>query len=155
MKPWWKRVRGVLGMGGLWGAAAGVVGTVGGMIAGLIGGAPVLLAGVSGVAMATIGFILGVGFGTALTFMHGNRTLEEWSAKRAAGVGFLAGSGLTVGLNLASLAWIGASAPISILVPALVAGAIAYGSVTALLASATVALAKRAPDAGYLESGVG
>lgn len=153
MKSWWRRLRGALGLGAIWGAAAGIVGTVGGVIAGFIGGAPVLIAGVSGVAMATIGFILGTSFATVLTLMHGNRTLDELSPRRAAGVGFLAGSGLTVGLNLVSLAWIGGSAPIGVLLPALVAGALAYGSVTALLASGTVALAKRAPDRNLLEGG--
>ncbi len=146
MPPWWRRVRGALGLGAIWGSAAGLFGIVGGALAGLFGGLPMLIAGFSGVAMGTIGFMLGAGFGSVLTLLHGDRTLDELSIKRAAGLGFLAGAGLTLGLNVVGWLVVGSAVPLSVVVPALVAGSISYGVVTAVLASGTVAVARRAPD---------
>ena len=112
MKRWWRRVKAAFGLGAIWGATAGIAGTVGGVIAGLIGGVPVLLAGFSGVAMGTIGFVLGAGFATGLTLLHGNRTLDELSVGKAAGVGFLVGGGLVAALNLTALALSGSALPL-------------------------------------------
>ena len=156
MKGLLRRLKGILGIGGLWAAAGGVVGTMAGAALALGNGLP-LLPVVWAVAFqsAGIGFVLGSSFATLFTILEGRRRFDELSTARAALWGFLAGAGVVgawAAIALATLSGPGAVALASINLPLLVGGAMAsYGTMSAALASGTVALAKRAPEA--LEAG--
>ncbi|MEM7414403.1 MAG: hypothetical protein AAF389_02835 [Gemmatimonadota bacterium] len=155
MSSWWRRVRGVLGLGALWGAAAGAVGVVGGAIAGLMGGGPIFVMSLSGAVMGTLGLMLGTAFGSVLTLSHGSRTLDELTPRRTAGLGFVAGAGLSFVGNSLLILLAGAGAPAGMIVPALFVSSTIYGVLTAGLAYGTVAIAKRAPDDRLIEAGRG
>jgi hypothetical protein len=151
-------LKGILGIGGLWAAAGGVVGIVAGAALAITNGIP-LLPMVWAVAFqsAGIGFVLGCSFATIFTVLEGRRRFDQLSTARAALWGFLAGAGAVgawTSMVLATISGPGAAGLASINIPAIVGGAmVSYGTMSAALASGTVALAKRAPEA--LEAGVG
>ena len=102
------------------------------------------------------GLFLGAGFGSLLSVMERQRTLDELTAHRAALWGFVVGAAVAlVGtIAVASLidvvriaeSILGLPIPIGLQLTAIAAGAVSYGAITAGLAAATVSLAKRSPS---------
>ncbi len=146
MRNWWRKVRAALGIGALWAGAAGAVGSVIGGVAGLFAGDFVYLTLIGGLGSATMGLVFGSGFAAVLSLMERNRTLDELSSKRAGAWGFIVGAAVPLIGNLAALWLVGSSMPIERLLPALLAGSVSYGVVTALLSAGTVALAQWKPN---------
>jgi hypothetical protein len=147
MKGWLRRLRGVLGIGTLWGLPAVFVGAVGGGAASVFGGAPLLGAIVTGTTVVGgLFFALGTVFAAALTMLEGRRTLEELSPRRAASWGALAGAVLpVVGLVVSAGPEI---VPLLLdrqLLLTLLSGVGSYAALAAALAGGTVALARQAP----------
>ena len=155
------KLKAVLGIGSIWGIAAGTVGTALGALSGLPTGSFLSSALVLGVGSGVAAFVLGVGFGGLLSVMEGRRTLDELTAHRAALWGFVVGAAVAlVGtIAVASLmdvvriaeSILGLPIPIGLQLTAIAAGAVSYGAITAGLAAATVSLAKRSPS--ELQSG--
>ncbi len=148
MRRWLRRMRGILGIGAIWGLPASIVGAVGGIVASVLGGGPVLGSAVWGsVAVGGLFFLLGGAFATALTITEGRRTLDDLSPWRAAAWGGLAGAGVLAMMLLASF---GLDFAVLLGDPQLLLGILAgfgsYGVLGAVLAGGTVAVARRAPD---------
>ncbi len=147
MKRWLRRLRGIVGIGTLWGVAGTAFGTIGGLIAISFGG-PFLLDSLVGFALGAggLGFVLGAGFAGALTMIEGRRTLEELSPRRAAFWGGLAGALVSLVVGLVFLGpTLGTVLPLQPFLFTLLAGSGFYGALSSALAYGTVALAKRAP----------
>lgn len=158
MKGLLRKLKGILGIGGLWAAAGGVVGTIAGTALALTNGIPLLpLVGAVASQSAGIGFLLGCSFATLFTALEGRRRFDQLSTARAALWGFLAGAGAVgawAAIAIAMVSGPGFIVPSSVSLPLLVGSAMAaYGTMSAALAAGTVALAKRAPEA--LEPGDG
>ena len=88
-----RKLKAVLGIGSIWGIAAGAVGTALGGLSSLPTGSFLSSALFSGVGAGVAAFVLGVGFGGLLSVMEGRRTLDELTAHRAALWGFVVGVG--------------------------------------------------------------
>jgi hypothetical protein len=147
MKGWLRRLRGVLGIGTLWGAVGTAVGSVAGLVVSLSGGLPLLDTLVEfGMGAGGLGFGLGSAFAVVLTTLEKRRTLDELTPGRAAGWGAVAGGGaaLVVGVTLVPALF--PVLPLSQLVLLLISGTVSYGALTAGLAAGSVALARRAPS---------
>ncbi len=155
-----RKLKAALGIGSIWGIAAGAVGTaLGGLL--LPTGSFLSSALVLGVATGVTGLVLGAGFGGLLSVMEGRRTLDELTAHRAALWGFVVGAAVALlgTITVVSLtdvvgmaeSLLGLPIPIGLQLTAMAAGAVSYGAVTAGLAAATVSLAKRSPS--ELQSG--
>ncbi len=146
MKGWIRRLRGIAGIGTLWGLAGAVVGTLGGLAAAVFGGAPLLAAVANfGLGGGGVGFLLGTTFAGVLTMMERRRTLDELTPGRAAFWGALAGSAFPAMWFLASIGTLGTFIPLDRLLLAAMSGCVAYGTLAAGLAAGTVSLARRAP----------
>jgi len=147
MKRWLQKVRGILGLGTVWGLAGSAVGAVVGIAVRFFGGLPpgdYLIDWILGA--GSLGFILGVGFAGVFTMMEGRRTLEELSPGRAALWGALAGASLPVLWLLLFSGPLRSVLTVGEMIPVLIGAAGAYGVLSAGLASATVWLARRAPS---------
>ncbi len=83
MKRWVKRLRGVLGIGSVWGLVCGVAGAAVGGISGFITGSLIEALVIGGVGARLMGFVLGSGFATVLTLMDRKKTLEQLTPRRA------------------------------------------------------------------------
>ncbi len=143
-----RKLKAALGIGSIWGIAAGAVGTVLGGLSGLPTLSSIL---VFGVGAGVAGFILGAGFGGLLSVMEGRRTLDELTANRAALWGLVVGTAVLLAVGVVGIATGGAGLPIGLQLTAIAAGAVSFGAVTAGLAAATVSLAKGSPS--ELQSG--
>jgi hypothetical protein len=151
MKQWLRRLRGVLGIGTLWGLVGTVVGVGVGAFLSRASGQPLLQALVEfGLGVGWLGFVLGSVFAGVLTMLEGQRTLDKLTPWRAARWGALAGVAVSLSVGVyffASVGQAGLDLPLSRVVLALIAGTGAYGALTAALAAGTVAIARRAPEA--------
>ena len=78
-----KRLRGVLGIGSVWGLVRGVVGAAIGGSSGFITRSLIGALVIGGVGAGLMGFVLGSGFATVLTLMDGKKTLEQLTPRRA------------------------------------------------------------------------
>ena len=145
-----RKLKAALGIGSIWGIAAGAVGATLGVLSpdSFLSSALFF-----GVVTGVTGLVLGVGFGGLLSVMEGRRTLDELTPNRAALWGFVVGAAVAlVGtVVVASLKGVGVAAsglgiPLGVQLIAIAAGAASYGAVTAGLAAATVSLAKRSPS---------
>ena len=146
-----RKLKAALGIGSIWGIAAGAVGTVVGGLTGLPTGSFLSSALVFGVGAGVVGFMLGVGFGGLLSVMEGRRTLDDLTANRAALWGLVVGTAVLLAVGGVGIAAGGAGLPIGLQLTTIAAGAVSFGAVTAGLAAATVSLAKRSPS--ELQSG--
>jgi hypothetical protein len=150
MKSIVSRLRGVLGIGAIWGGLGTLVGAVAGIVAGLVEVAPLgeaIFAGAIGTGV--LGLMLGTGFAGALTLAERSRTLGELTPRRAALWGGLAGAALPVVMFLASfVSPVGTRLTLAEYGLELLMGAAVYGSLSVGLAAGTVAIAKR--DGGRL-----
>ena len=152
MKQWLRRLRGVLGIGTLWGVAGTALGTVAGLIVSVSGGLPLLDTLVEfGLGAGGLGFVLGSGFAGVLTMLERRRTLDELSPGRAALWGGMAGAAAALVVGISLLPELGAILSVRQLVLLFVAAPGSYGALSAALAAGTVALARRAP--AELDSG--
>jgi hypothetical protein len=147
MKTWLRKLRGIVGIGAVWGFACSVLGLIVGAALSVVGELLLSMA-ISALGFGIAGFVLGSGFAVVLTIMDGRKTFEDLTTGRAALWGALAGVGsmITVilvgmGLGTYSGALVDFWASISI-----------SGAMTAGLAAGTISLARRAP--GALESGI-
>ena len=147
-----RKLRAALGIGSIWGIAAGAVGTILGGLTGLPTGAFLSSALVFGVGAGITGLVLGAGFAGLLSVMEGRRTLDELTANRAALWGFVVGVAVPLVAGVVGIAAGGAGLPIGLQLATIAAVASSYGTVTAGLAAATVSLAKRSPSG--LQSGL-
>jgi len=92
LKKFFRRVRGLLGVGITWGTLWGGIGAGLGFVLGLVNpalweiGNPVTLWGLG---MAAYGFVSGIGFGVLLSLGEGSKLLRELSLKRVAMWGIL------------------------------------------------------------------
>jgi len=147
MTRWLQKIRGILGLGTLWGLAGSVIGAIAGIIARLSGGLPpgdYLIDWILGA--GGLGFVLGAGFAGVLTMMEGHRTLEELSPGRAARWGALAGASLPALWFLLFAGPLRSVLSIPEMIPVLIGAVGAYGALSAGLASATVWVAQRTPS---------
>ncbi len=106
-----------------------------------------------GALVGLTGFVQGSGFAVALSVMERRRTLGDLTSRRAARWGFLVGT--TVGLAAAALVEVvmgvgttasGLGVPIALQLSAILGGSVSLGALTAGLAGATIAVAKRDPN---------
>jgi hypothetical protein len=142
-------LRGVLGIGALWGGVGTVVGSAIGVFVAAAGSQPLLSALVEfGLGVGGLGFALGSAFAGALTVLERRRTLDELTPGRAARWGALAGLTVSLGVGLyfvTSLGQAGVDLGLGRVVLAFLSGTAAYTALTAALAAGTVAVARRAP----------
>lgn len=89
MKRWLKRVRGILGMGLIWGLAWGIVG--GAIMEGIVDPHGEIL-DMWPQALTVPGFLLGVVFAVMLSLTDRRRRFDELSIRRFAGLGAVAGA---------------------------------------------------------------
>ena len=137
MKNWMRKLRGIVGMGAIWGALGAILGISGGLIGGFLdGGGMAEWVFTLGLGFGGFGVLMGSGFAATLTLLDGRKTLSELSIGRAAAWGGSAGFILPLAL-VASLS--GGALP---LLPALASAAVA-GGVAALLGAGTVLVARR------------
>ena len=154
MSGWLRRLRGVLGIGAVWGVAGAIAGGVGGVVAFLLGSMPLLPAVLElGMGAAGVGIVLGSAFAGVLTLAEGRRTLEQLTPARAALWGSVAGAGLIASWGVLMIATFGSMVPLSQLLPVIVSAVGSYGLLSGGLAAGTVALARRAPDELTVGSG--
>ena len=149
-----RKLRAALAIGSIWGAAFATVGAALGAVlpATSFLGTTLGLGIVTGIG----GFGLGVVFAGLLSAMERRRTLGDLTARRGALWGFVAGSSLALlgsaalgsllGVVAAAEELMGLAVPVSLQMAALLTGAVSCGAISAALASATVSLAKRAPE---------
>lgn len=145
MRPWMRKVRGVLGTGALWGVAGALFGALVGGLSTLLGGPLFGSLLVGGLWFGASGFVLGSGFAVMLAVLHGRRTLDDLTPVRAAGWGALVGAGLPL-LGTVLLMVLAGLPLMPVLVPTLVVDSLLYGALGAALAAGTVVAAKRVPE---------
>ncbi len=145
MKRWLRRLRGIVGIGVLWGAAGTALGTIGALIGIVSGGLPMSDLIEIGLGAGGLGFVLGSSFAGVLTMLEGRHTLEELSPGRAALWGGMAGAGVAIVVGAFLLPELLAVLSFRQLLPFLVAASGSYGALTATLAAGTLWLARRAP----------
>ena len=147
MKTCLRRLRGIFGTGLIWGLPGTLVGAIGGVVASAFGGGPLLGSIATGsIVLGGSFFLLGTASAVGLSLAERGRTLDELSPWRAALWGGLAGGILPV---LALLILEPGTVRLLSdpqLVAAVLAAVGAYGGLSAGLAAATVAVAKRAPE---------
>ena len=100
MRKWLRRIRGALGMGVIWGAAWGIVGSLPRWVLGYNPDAPFPII------FGILGFLGGVTFSGLLVLTEGRRRFDQMSLPRFAGWGALGGlllSGFFA--RVASLSW--------------------------------------------------
>jgi hypothetical protein len=132
MKKWWRRIRGAIGMGLIWGAAWSLAGGILARLPGIDSDLPLPLL------FAPLGFITGIIFSGILVGIEGRRGFDRTSLPRFAGWGAASGLLLT-GIFLVGAAFRGAPLWGEFLVfgPALT-------TASALCAAGSLAVARRA-----------
>jgi hypothetical protein len=147
MKSWLRRLRGVLGIGTLWGGVGVAVGSVVGLFTSLSGSLPLFDTLIEfGLGAGGLGFGLGSAFAAVLATLEKRRTLDELPPRRAAGWGGLAGAGAALVVGLSLVPSLFPVLPPGQLALLLISAMASYGALTAGLAAGTVALARRAPS---------
>jgi hypothetical protein len=149
VQGWFRRLRGALGIGAIWGAAGAMVGGLGGAIAGLVAGLPIgYLVPVAGLYAGATTFLLGAGFSLALTLRASRQVSGRPSTARVAALGALAGAALPfmwmlapVGELLTDLT----ALPMSQFLAVLLGASATCGAIGAGFAAATMTIAGRAP----------
>lgn len=113
MKRWFRRIRGALGMGLIWGAGWGIL--VGGFMEAFVDPTGALV-DIWPTALAIPGFLGGVVFSTVLGIVEGRRRFDELSLPRFGALGaavglLLGGLGVAAGVASALLpgVWLGAA----------------------------------------------
>ena len=141
MKTWIRKLRGIVGIGAVWGIpfmtlgfAIGVLAVIGDVLP-LSQLAPVILR------FGVLGFLLGGGFAGVLTLADGRKTFEELTPGRAALWGALTGASL---ITVWGLYWMGVDG-FDVTLARWVSVTGVYAALTAGLGAGTVALAKRDP----------
>ena len=152
MKRWVRRLRGILGIGVLWSFTGGILGVLAGGAGSLLVGLPLIPAILTfGASGCGAGLVLGATFAGVLTLAEGRKSLDELSTIRAALWGGLAGAVLISGWMALALALTPPTAMITIglsgaeLGGIIAMAAVGYGTLSAVMAAGTVAIAKRAP----------
>jgi len=148
IRHWLRRLRGILGIGTLWGATGAVVGSVTSVLMNVVNGLPVLGTLLEfGLGAGGLGFALGSTLASYLALLERRRTVDDLTPWRAAGWGALAGGtvSLLVGLFFLGGLPLGVQFSMAYRLLVLVSGVGAYSALTAGLAAGTVALARRAP----------
>lgn len=147
MSSWFRRIRGILGTGTLWGALGAAAGTTIGLVAGLaFPGVPIGWAAVNGAgALGLFGLAAGASFAAALSVTDGRRTLGQLSPSKSAVLGGLMGAVYSASL----LVLAGPPPELVFLLPA--TGL--FGAIGASLAAGSILVARR--EAVELPSGVG
>lgn len=140
MRPWMKRVRGVLGIGALWGALGTAVGaTLGVAVGAIFPGIPFGIAVVNGAAgLGLFGLASGGCFAAGLAVVDRHKTLPQLTLGKHAAWGGWAG------FVYSTILLIVAGPPLELLV--LVPTSAFLGAITAGLATGSVLVAKRAVD---------
>ncbi|MBT8397749.1 MAG: hypothetical protein HKO65_20630 [Gemmatimonadetes bacterium] len=147
MNRWMRRVRGALGMGLAWGLAwfgAGMVIMLGFLLTTGSTGADVPYP----LGFGAFGFVAGVTFSGVVGLLEGRRRFDQMSLPRFAGWGAVGGLLLSTVFVLA----VALTEDISFLSNLVVLGPIFAGA-GAACASGALALARRAEDGAFLESG--
>lgn len=146
MKSWLRRVRGVIGIGALWGVAGTAYGTITALVASAFGVVPlfdVLLE--LGLGAGGVGFVLGSGFAGLLTVIERHRTLDELSLARPAVWAAMVGAALPIAYLLVFFGPEGIVLSLTRTPLAVLTASGTFGALGAALAAGTVALARRAP----------
>lgn len=144
MKKWWRRIRGAIGMGLIWGAAWSLAGGILARLPGIDSDLPLPLL------FAPLGFITGIIFSGILVGIEGRRGFDRTSLPRFAGWGAASGLLLT-GIFLVGAALRGAPlwGEFMVFGPAL-------ATASAVCAAGSLAIARRAEhrelpgDSGHL-----
>ncbi|MCH7776683.1 MAG: hypothetical protein IH878_09115 [Gemmatimonadetes bacterium] len=144
MKKWIRKLRGIVGMGALWGVGGAAFGAVVAGLEGMFLGTPIF-ASMFDLAstLGFFGFLTGSGFATVLAAFEGRRTIGELSTVRAALWGGVAGAALPAVALFIQRGWPGLIAVISDPQHSFLMASILSGIVPAVLASGTVFLARR------------
>ena len=150
MRSWLRKLRGILGTGAVWGFAGTVFGSAVGAVSTLLGGSLVSSTIMGGLWFGASGFVLGSSFAVILTALHGRKTLDELTPRKAGFWGGLVGMSIPVLGNVTTILMV--EAPLVQLVPSILVNAVLYGALAGSLAAGTVIAAKRAPE---LSSGSG
>lgn len=148
IERWLRRLRGIFGIGTLWGAAGVVVGSVTSVLMNVVNGLPAFGTLLElGLGAGGLGFVLGSTFASYLALLERRRTVDDLTPLRAAGWGLLAGGtvSLLVGLFFLSGLPLGIQFSVAYRLLVLASGVGAYSALTACLAAGTVALARSAP----------
>jgi len=161
MNTWLRRLRGMVGIGAIWGLACSALGLAIGTVVSIIWPETLPFTVIKYVVTVALGygvagFVLGGGFAGVLATMHGRKTFEELTRGRAALWGALSGVGVVTITGLINLGlWFSRGFPLAklipLFVPTFVAMTCVFGAVTAGLGVLTVSLARRAP--AELEAG--
>ena len=148
MKTWVRKLRGILGIGAIWGVAGSVLGFALGAIVSMIWPEVLPTTVVKYVLFMALqhgvtGFVFGSGFAGVLTIMDGRKTIEELTPKRAALWGALVGASfpIIIGLMVMGLGF-GSDLPLAELIFAGLGSCCVYGAMTAGVAAGTVSLAR-------------
>jgi hypothetical protein len=144
MRKWIRKLRGIVGMGVLWGAVGAVFGAVVGGLEGVFWPVPIFPSMFQLAAeLGSLGFLAGSGFAAVLTALEGRRTISELSAVRAALWGGVAGAALPATYLFIQRGWPGLITVISDPQHSFLMASILSGLIPAALASGTVLLAHR------------
>jgi hypothetical protein len=150
MKPWLRRLRGVLGVGALWGVAGTAYGAMSALVAKVLSG---VRPGVPlfefllevGLGAGAVGFLLGSGFAGVLAVIERRRTFDQLSLARAAAWAAMVGATLPIAYLLVFFGPEGVVLSLTRTPLAVIAASVSYGALGGALAAGTVALARRAP----------
>jgi hypothetical protein len=155
MMGWLRRIRGILGIGAVWGSVGVLVGAlITAVVAVVIGGDLFSMTARGAVFFGAMGGVCGSGFAGLLTLLEGRRTLDELSPARAALWGALAGAAIPAAWAVLMLRPVlEAGFPLTRLLASTLGASLSFAAVTAGLAAGTIALARR-PSAA-LEGGHG
>ncbi len=144
MRKWMRKLRGIVGMGALWGTLGAVFGAVVGGLEGVLWPASIFPSMFElAVELGSLGFLAGAGFASVLTALEGRRTIRELSTVRAGLWGGVAGAALPALYLLIQGGWSGLLSVISDPQHSFLMASILSGVVPAALASGTVFLARR------------
>ena len=150
MKLWLRRLRGVFGIGAVWGVAGTAYGALSALLAKVLGG---VSPGVPlyelvlevGLGAGAVGFVLGSGFAGVLTLIEGRRPFEQLSLARAAAWAAMVGATLPFAYLLVFFGPEGVALSLTTALSTVIGASVSCGALGGALAAGTVALARRAP----------
>lgn len=152
LRKWLRKIRGIVGMGALWGAIGMVSGAVVGGLESLFSRMPVLASMLGpAIELGVLGLLAGSGFAVVFTALEGRRTLSELSLFRAALWGGIAGAALPATFLLIQGGWAGLIASVSDPRHSFLLASVLSGIIPGALASGTLFLARR--SSGTLPTG--
>ena len=144
IEKWFRRLRGIVGIGALWGVAGAVFGAVVAGVESVFLAEPIFVSMFDlASTLGFFGFLTGSGFAAVLTALEGRRTIGELSVARAALWGGVAGAALPAVALLIQRGGPGLITIISDPQHSFLMASLLSGVIPAAMASGTVFLARR------------